>query len=242
MLNETIMYYGRSFEIPHIKKDSCVPVGGSIFTDNPEITMFVDWNGLESLISEMKEIAPTYYLPELKSWLKSARIEVDEQLFAPLFAFTSAYDKRIGFDSDPSKRFSLYRDNSPNLSDIVKGNAAACSEIAALAQLYLQEQGIVSSYFAGEVLWNKEQEFGEPHAFILVNYEGKEFIFDPSNPHSARTSDGQLKIPRIHKVDSFKEKIRKGKKTYVETINVLTKLPSWYGVGDGTSVTERDLA
>jgi len=239
---EVTGYFGKSFEIPYIERGASIPVGGTnILTDETNVRVLVDWNGLESLVQEMKAVAQKYDRPKLKEWLKSSKIEVNEDLFAMLHAFTDVYKERIGFEQDSNKRRELYCGDSPRLSEVIRGNAAECAEITALAQLYLQEE-IDSTYFAGEVLWNKDREFAEAHSFIPLIFDGQEYIFDPANPHKVPTKGGEkMLIPRIQKVEGFRDKINQGKKTYVEATSVLNQTSAWYGVGDGTNVSERDF-
>jgi len=242
-MSDITRYFGKSFEIPHIERDSYIPVGGTNqLTDEIDVKAFVDGNGLESLVQEMRDTAPKYDRTKLKAWLESGHIDVDENLFATLYAFTNVYNQRVGFKSDSTKRSEIYHNGSPKLSDVVLGNAAECAEIAAVAQLYLQEEGIDSTYFSGEVLWNKEWEFAEAHTFVPLKFNGQEYIFDPANPHKTSSTDGtEMLMPRIQKVENFRDKVGQGKKAYVETTSVLNQSPAWYGVGNGTNVSERDF-
>ncbi len=242
-MSDITKYFGKSFEIPHIGRDTYIPVGGtSQFTDETDVKALVDWSGLESLVQEMRDTAPKYDRTKLKVWLESGKIDVDENLFATLYAFTNVYNQRIGFKSDSAKRSEIYRSGSPRLSEVITGNVAECAEIAALSQLYLQEEGIDSSYFSGEVLWNKEWEFAEAHTFIPLKFNGQEYIFDPANPHKASSTDGaEMLMPRIQRVENFRDKVGQGKKAYVETTSALNQSHAWYGVGNGTNVSERDF-
>ena len=241
---EIIRYFGKSFEIPHIEIDSYVPVGGTNqFSDEADLNVFVDGDGLESLVQEMQETASNYDKAKLKAWLESANIDVDAELFATLYAFTNIYNKHTGFKSDHAKRKEFYLENElPKLSEIIKGQMAECAEIAALAQLYLQEERIDSAYFSGEVIWKKKMEFAEAHSFIPLKFNDNKYIFDPANPYKVSGTDGtEILMPRIQKVESFREKISQEKKTYIETINVIDKTSAWYGTGNGTNVCEKDF-
>ena len=242
-MSDITRYFGKSCEIPHIERGSYIPVGGtSQFTDEMDVKALVDWGGLESLVHEMRDAASKYDIPKLKAWLESGNIDVDENLFATLYAFTNVYNQRVGFKPDSAKRSEIYHNGSPKLSDVIFDNAGECSEIAAVAQLYLQEEGIDSTYFSGEVLWNKEWEFAEAHTFVPLKFDGQEYIFDPANPYKASSTDGaEMLMPRIQKVENFRDKVGQGKKAYVETTSVLNQSPAWYGVGNGTNVSERDF-
>ena len=249
MDNNIIKYFKKSFEIPYIEKGSYVPLSAASASsdelgDGRDVKVLVELNGLESLIHEMKDTASKYDRAQLRTRLEYGNINIDENLFATLYAFTRVYNEHIGFKADSAKRAEMYRNGSPrSLSEMIEGNAAECVERAALAQLYLQGEGSVNStYFNGEVLWNEEHEHADGHAFLLLKFNSQEYIFDPANPHKTLLTDGAEGVfPRIQKVENFREKISQGKKAYVETLDVWTQSPVWYGVGDGTNVSERDF-
>ena len=268
-MDNVIKYYGKSFETRYIETGSYVPAFGRLLSDEYGVGALVDGDNLESLVREMKDAASRYDRAGLKTWLKSGNIDVDENLFTILLAFTSVYDEHFGFEPDPAKRAEIYAGkvtgnasinftsydlitdeilaynaaNPPKLSELLTANAAQCSEVAALAQLYLQEEGSVdSTFFAGEaIFFNKETEFADGHAFIPLKFNGHEYIFDPVNPHRALSnSDGaEFLLPRIQEVENFREKMGQGKRAYVETSSVLDQSRVWYGTGDGSSVLER---
>lgn len=242
-MRDIVRYFGKSFEIPYIERDSYIPVGGtSQYTNETDIKVLVDSSRLEPLIQEMRDNASKYDRSKLKAWLQSGNIDIDENLFATLYAFTNVYTQRVGFNPDSAKRRELYHNDSQRLSEVINRNAAECAEIAALAQLYLQEERIDSTYFSGEVLGSKSWEFAEAHTFIPLKFNGREYIFDPANPHKASCADGtETLIPRIQKVENFRDKVGQGKKAYIETTSVLNQSQVWYGVGNGTEVSESDL-
>jgi hypothetical protein len=240
-MNQITKYFGRSFEIPHIEKDRYIPVGGThCWTDRIDRHIFVDSDNLESLINEMKCKAAEYDKSKLKAWLESHTIDVDENLFAILYAFTDVYKNKFGFSPDLEKSDGLYSKES-SLSRIVLEGAAACAEVSALAQLFLQSEGVNSSYFFGEVLWSEDDEFADAHTFIYLEHEDKEYIFDPMNPHVRTAEGGEIFIPRLQKVEGFKDKVSGNRKTYVETRSVLSGSTAFYGVGDGKNVCESDI-
>jgi hypothetical protein len=244
-MNEIIKYFGQSFELPHIEKDSLVPVGGtSIFADDNDTYAVADSAGLESIIDEMKGTRARYNMEGLGAWLSSQNVSISPQLFAPLAAFAQTHSARVGMQCDGSKRMEQYNRGTQKLSDIIYGNMAQCAEISALAQLYLQEEGIKSSMFSGEVIFSpeKNQEFATPHTFILIEHEGKEYIFDPANPLKGKTPSGDTIMPRIYHTDGFREKISRNRKTYVEATGLLDGKTARYGTGDQTNVTEKDFA
>lgn len=240
LTNKIVEYFGKSFEIPLIEKDSEVPVGGKIYSDNMNTMLLVDWSGVESLIGQMQTTQEKYSRLRMKNWLESENMFIDEDLFAMLYTFVNIYNEQIGFKSNGQTRRELYHNGIPKLSEVINAKAAECAEIAVVAQLYLQELGLDSSYFQGEVLWKKTFEFGEMHSFIPLMFDGKEYIFDPANPHDT-TGNVEMLLPRIQVVQDFKEWVGRDRKTYVETRSVFNQSPIWYGVGNATNITEQDF-
>ncbi len=181
-------------------------------------------------------MARTYDLPKLKQWLGSQRIEIDEKLFATLFAFTKKFEEKYPDNPDRAEaRRKLYGEKSKEvkLSDIFNANAAECAEIAALAQVYLQQEGVPSTYFSGDVLWNKDEEFSEEHSFIIIRQGDKVYIYDPANP--TNTTSG--KFPSIYTAEAnFDEEIAKRQKRFVTAKNLLSKKVAFFGTNDGTNV------
>ncbi len=121
------------------------------------------------------------------------------------------------------------------LSDVFEYKSAECAEIAALAQYFLQGEGVDSSFFSGEVLWNKDDEFGEKHSFVILRDKDKQqYIFDPANPTKMQHGI----YPSLYTVKpDFDAEVRKGQKRFVAGTNILTKREVSYGVGNGTNVS-----
>ena len=175
-------------------------------------------------------------MPELKEWLAKQDIEIDEKLFAKLFAFTKKFEKKYPNRlADSEMRTKIYREKNTELklSDIFNANSAECAEIAALAQKFLQSDGVSSSYFSGDVLWNKDEEFSEEHSFIIIRQGDKTYIYDPTNPIKTASE----KFPSVYSVEAnFDQEMAKGKKRFVTARNILSKNEAFYGVNNGTSV------
>jgi hypothetical protein len=119
------------------------------------------------------------------------------------------------------------------LSDVFNNEAAECAEISALAQKYLQQENISSSYFSGFVLWDKNHEFSEAHTFIIVRENQKFYIYDPTNPINTNLG----KFPSIYTVDvNFDKEMAEGKKKFVTSNNILSKKEVYYGVDDHSNI------
>ena len=229
--------FGHCFEISKFDEGDRIPVGGeSIFSTEANIKVTGDFENFKQFLTETHELASKYDLPKLKEWLGSQGIEIDEKLFATLFAFTKKFEEK--FPDNPERaeaRRKLYSEKGKEikLSDIFGANTAECAEIAALAQEYLQQEGVPSTYFSGDVLWNKDEEFSEEHSFIIIRQGDKIYIYDPTNP--VNTTSG--KFPSIYTTEAnFDEEMAKGRKRFVAAKNLLSKKEAFYGTNDGTNV------
>lgn len=240
---KTKQLFGHCFEITRFDEGDHIPVGGkSIFSTEANIKVKGDFERFNQFLTETHELADTYDLPKLKDWLRSLGIEIDEKLFAALFAFTKKFEEKYPDNSERAEtRQKLYREENKEikLSDIFDANSAECAEIAALAQGYLQREGVDSTYFSGDVLWNRDHEFSEEHSFIVIRQGDKVYIYDPANP--VITTEG--KFPSIYIIEAkFDEEMAKGQKRFVTVKNLLSNKEAFYGTSDGTNVwAERDI-
>lgn len=229
--------FGHCFEITKFDEGDRIPVGGeSIFSSEANIKVTGDFENFKQFLADVHELASKYDLPKLKEWLSSQGLEIDEKLFATLFAFTKKFEEKYPDNPERAEaRRKLYGEKGKEikLSDIFNTNTAECAEIAALAQGYLQQEGIPSNYFSGDVLWNKDEEFSEEHSFIIIRQGDKVYIYDPTNPVNATSG----KFPSIYTTEAnFEEEMRKGQKRFVTAKNLLSKKEAFYGVNDGTNV------
>ena len=113
---------------------------------------------------------------------------------------------------------------------------AECAEISALAQGFLQQAGVNSTYFSGDVLWESDDEFSGEHSFIVIEHDGEQYIFDPANP--VDTTAGNF--PSVYIVDKdFLQEMRKGDKKFIKAENLLSKKDAYFGVNNGTNVDSK---
>jgi hypothetical protein len=228
--------FGHCFEIQQINEGDPIPVGGDMFSNEVNIKIIGDFENLKQFTDDTHRLASKYNLPKLKEWLDSQGVKFDEKLFASLFAFTENFGKKYPDNQEKATtRHKLYNDigEGIKLSDIFNTNNAECAEIAALAQKFLQQEGFDSTYFSGDVLWDKCNEFSSEHSFIIIRKEGNVYIYDPANP--TNTSTG--KFPSIYTTEvNFDEEMAKNKKRFVTAKNLLTKDEVFYGVNNGTNI------
>src|SRR3989339_711832 len=236
-VEKTKQLFGHCFEILKFNEGDRIPVGGeSVFSDEVNIKVTGDFENFKQFFDQTHELVDNYNLPKSREWLLSQGIEIDEKLFATLFAFTKKFE--ANYPSNPERaeaRRKIYGDKGKevNLSKIFSVNAAECAEIAALAQAYLQQEGVPSTYFSGDVLWDKEWEFSEEHSFIIIRQGDKVYIYDPTNP--TNTTSG--KFPSIYTAEAnFDEEMAKKQKRFVTAKNILSKKEAFYGTNNGTNI------
>jgi hypothetical protein len=235
--------FGHCFEISKFDEGDRIPVGGeSIFSTEANIKVTGDFENLKQFFDETHELAGKYDLPKLKEWLSAQKIDIDEKVFATLFAFTKKFEEKYpGNPERAETRRKLYSEKGKEvkLSDIFGANSAECAEIAALVQAYLQKEGVTSTYFSGDVLWDKDWEFSEEHSFIIIRQGDKVYIYDPTNP--VNTTSG--KFPSIYTTEAkFDEEMAKGQKRFVTAKNLVSKKEAFYGTNNGANVwAEKDV-
>lgn len=242
--SEIKQFFGHCFEISKFEEGDHIPVGGeNILSDEVNIKVTGDFENFKQIFLEAHELADKQNLPELKKYLNSQEMEINEKLFAILYAFTKKLEEK--YPDNPKRaeeRQKLYgeKDKEIKLSDIFNSNTAECAEIAALAQKYLQEEDISSTYFSGEVLWDRNDEYSEAHSFIVIRQEDKIYIYDPANPVNTTTG----KNPSIYTTEiKFDEEMAKGQKRFVTSKNLLSKKKAFYGINNGTNViAEKHIA
>jgi len=235
--------FGYSYVAHNISDNDNLPVGGTLFVSK-EFSVQCDFerlNGLFEMIDDYSHRLDGKLL-DVHEWLKTAGTDIDPGLFKELFTFNKVVYEQ--FKPDPthnSIRESEYR-KSPNIrvSDAFKKGFAACAEIAAMAQYYLQRKGVDSRYFSGALLRSDLQEFAEPHSFTVIKHNGKTYIFDPANPLNS-TTDNTI-LPNIFQTSpEFDAEVNKGIKRFVTCTNILSKKILFYGVDDHLNVSKENI-
>lgn len=237
--------FGQSFEVKKLENGKPIPVGGrNIFTNNLDKRVTGDFDHFSPLFQEMYNTIETYNSDNLKKWLEAQKLPIDPKLIATLTAFTKKLGDRYPITPENAAvREKTYSETGEGkeikLSEVFENQSAECAEIAALAQYFLQSEGIDSSFFSGEVLWKKDYEFGEKHSFIVIRDKDKQYLFDPANPTKAQ--DGMY--PSLYTVKAdFNAEVRKGQKRFITGANILTKQEAYFGVGNGTNVSPANIA
>jgi len=237
-------FFGHCFEIQKIEEGDQVPVGGeNLLSDEVNLKVIANFESFKQIFLETRELANKQNLPKLKEYLDSQNMEIDEKLFANLYAFTKKLEEK--YPDNPQKteaRRKMYGEKGKEikLSDVFSSNSAECAEIAALSQGYLQQENVSSTYFSGEVLWDRDGEYSEPHSFIIIRQKDKVYIYDPANP----TSTTAGRNPSIYTIEAnFDKEMAKGQKRFVTAKNLLTKREAFYGANHagGNVNSEKDI-
>lgn len=233
--------FGQCFEIAKFEEGDRIPVGGeSIFSSEANIKVIGDFENFKQLFTEAHDLSGRYELPQMKEWLNSQGIKFDEKLFATLFAFTKKIDDKYPDNPDRAEaRRKLYSEKGKEikLSDIFEANTAECAEVAALAQGFLQQEGVASTYFSGDVLWSRNDEFSEKHSFIIIKQGDKVYVYDPYNPVNSTSG----KYPSIYTTEAnFDEIVAQGQKKFIPAKNILSKREAFYGTSDGTNIVPEE--
>lgn len=241
LLDTTEKLFGQSFEIRSIENGQAIPVGGnSILSNQVDRTVIGDFEHFSELLEEVRQDAHRQDTPQLKEWIEVKGYAIESKTLAALIALTKKLGENYRRTVNSSNvREEIYGKTADvKISDVFGKGAQECVEIAALAQYFLQEMGIASSFFSGEVLWRDDYEFGDKHSFIVIRNNEKQFVFDPANPTKATNG----LHPSVYLLSAdFDSEVRKGQKRFIAGTNILTNQKAFYGVGDGTNISPEDL-
>ena len=237
-LNET------NCRISNIKNNDRILIGGS-FYGKLNLAVIADTDNFAKLFQTAAKNAQNFINNDgMQKWLNGLAPDFNTETFAHLCAFDNVLRKMYPeLSAHPDKRKFFYDGSDKTLSEAVNTGVCQCAEIAVLAQTYLQQQGFESKYFGGELLHSANDEFGEPHSFIVIKTSGKDYIYDPANPLPSKA----LYLPRIATIEAtplqqaqFEAKIHttdsKRNCAFLEAKNILNKSSWYYGCGDGMAV------
>ena len=244
--------FGHCFEIKKFENNDLIPVGGEhIFSSEADIKIIGDFDSMDKFFQEIHKFSSLVDRKRVKDYLEKQNLDIDEELFIPLYTITKALEKKLPPPQTEEERqererkreelYKKYKNKEIKLSRIVNEKIAECAEISALAQYALQKENISSSYFSGDLLRSKEQEFSEKHTFIVIRHKGRIYIYDPANP--INTTGGLF--PNINIVEvNFDEEMRKGQKRFVTAKNILKERgvkDVYYGVNNMTQVSAENI-
>ena len=210
--------FGRSLKISSIEDGDAIPVGGSMFSNEVDTMMVCDFGKLaefyEKVDGVVEQLTDKTRQEKLKLWLEKNDTNIDPELFTQLTAFNQVYKHEFVKEKGEveKQRRDLYladNEKEATLSEILQKSSPKCAEIAALAQHFLQKEDIPSTYINGDVLRDEEIEFSSDHSYLIIEDDGKQYIYDPSNPLPSESGP----MPNVLRTEvDFKEEITKGEK------------------------------
>ncbi|MBK9585526.1 MAG: hypothetical protein KA099_02820 [Alphaproteobacteria bacterium] len=243
-------FYHHCFALDQVENGDKVPVGGG-FIGSKDMPYSVEAD-FETFFDRVSGPADTY--------LQTLRKDESRNFFAQTYAgvpydfatvaqaFSGVIEgKRKNQSTNEFARSTLYRnhpDQTPKLSEIFKANHAMCVEFALLAKRYLDSHGIKSQLMSGEFIQRLNDDgvnFPDPHTFLLVEAEGKEFVYDPTIPvlNDQGTALASILVPAVS-FRSVSERL-KSEPTMIACKNLASGSTRYYGVGDMANVLPENL-
>lgn len=247
---EVTWLFESCFRIPRIDTDSNVP---AITTDKSEVKALVvaDYDSFEEFLKIVREDSKVHDRGVVRKILdKNGATEVDEETFCLLLSFSRQFDQRYHFnpDEDDSRRREesrkeLYKREEISLSEIFSNDIEQCAEIAILAQGFLQQVGVNSSYIAGECVeeLSEGENYSTGHSFIVVRDKERSYIFDPANTVRA---NGKV-YPAVYISDNdFDAETSQHRTRFIRGRNIIDGNTKYFGVGNSNRciVPAKDVA
>lgn len=140
--------------------------------------------------------------------------------------------------------YNQHPNHTPKFSDVFRENNAFCVEFSVLAKKYLDSHGIKSRLMSGEFIQNLEQDslnFPEPHTFLVIEAEGRDYIYDPTQP--VLRSNGAAIASVLILAVSLKDldERLKTEPTLISCKNIASGETRYYGVGDMENVLPENI-
>lgn len=201
-----------------------------------DISLYVDTENFKDFFSKVKIIKDESlmeYFNKLKKWfLEEQKIDFDFDLYSDMYAFNYVLERMkvvINDDNKKIERNQMYN-KTPKLSEMFDKKLCACAEISVLAQLFFQQTGEKTFCIMNGVL--EKHGGSELHSFIILGYNGRNFIYDPVNP----VKISGITYPRIQKVISVSPI------NLAMTENILTHEKWLYDIGGSEQEVFKDFS
>ena len=237
-----------------IHNGDIIPVGGSaFFNDNMNYKIEADIGEFKDFFDKVEKNAKRNIEKKtFNEFLLSYETDFPPDIFTHMDIFQFGYNKTYpNASKNIENRDKFFNQNNIiKLSDSLRNETFMCSEIAILAQAYLQYIGVDSKYFGGSIIYDEESD-DIPHSFIIFSHNGKHFIWDPSNP---TLGQGDNRYPSVLSIELtekqfklFNSKLLMQQKAgtpdstlFFEAKNILTKISWYYGYGHGGMMMGRN--
>ena len=171
------------FRANDIKAGEVLVYRNQYYLMDPENFHFEQIDARESKIDKQK----------IQKFLDDKKIDISANDFMILWNF-QVWVKMTYPDSAKNERLrgsALFRmlkndaDNPIPLSEAFERKIVMCTEMSALAQMYLQHRGITSVLYSGNAFTNPNKDIqfgGDGHAWLMITLNGKKYFYDPVNP------------------------------------------------------------
>ena len=222
-----------SVRIGNIQENDEIPIGGS-FAGKLDLHVTADLVKFQNFFESVdKNVENLRQNEGFQKWVENTAPDFDAEILTRLLAF----------DNVLRQKYPHFQAQSKPLSQAFEKGVCQCAEIAILAQAYCERSGLQTKYFGGEVLFSKDEEFGNAHSFLTLETDKGSYIYDPAN---AIQSTSGLYYPKIAIQEvtpaqkrQFENKIHSpsGRNcAFLETTDILTKTKWYYGCGDGANI------
>lgn len=171
------------FRLDDIHSGDVVPFPNQRYLMDPENFHFEKIDAQEDKVSKQK----------IKKFFDEKKLDISVDDFIALWNF-QVWVQMTYPDRDKYKKLrgnALYKilgygvDRPIPLSVAFDKKVVMCTEMSALAQMYLQHKGIQSVLYFGNAFTNPNQDIqdgGTSHAWLRVVLNGKKYFYDPANP------------------------------------------------------------
>ena len=234
-----------SVRVGNIQENDEIPIGGS-FAGKLDLHVTADLVKFQDFFESVdKNVENLRQNESFQKWVKNTVPDFDAEILTRLLTFDNVLRQKYPqFQANVSERQKFYdKAQSKPLSQAFEKGVCQCAEIAILAQAYCERAGLQTKYFGGEVLFSKDEEFGNAHSFLTLETDKGSYIYDPAN---AIQSTSGLYYPKIAIQEvtpaqkrQFENKIHRpsGRNcAFLETTDILTKTKWYYGCGDGANI------
>lgn len=170
------------FRLKDIVPGDVIAFRNQYYLMDPENFHFEKIDARESKIDKQK----------IKKFLKDKKINISADEFMVLWNFQTwvkmTYPEHRKYEPLRSATLKMAKNSYQNpmpLSEAFNRKIVMCTEMSALAQMYLQHRGIESVLYSGNAFTDANANIsfgGAGHAWLMITLSGKKYFYDPVNP------------------------------------------------------------
>ena len=88
--------FGHCFEIKKFENNDLIPVGGEhIFSSEVDVKIIGDFDSMDKFFQRIHKFISSVDREEVKGYLEKQKLDIDEELFIPLYTITKALEKKL---------------------------------------------------------------------------------------------------------------------------------------------------